>query len=151
MGRFREADADEAVRQYSSFIGKVAVKCPAEFKSFSTSTGRVDCLLHMHMATNSSCSTLWTVVKQVLLLSHGQATVECGFSINRNVEVENIAGETVIARRIVCDYVSAVGGIWNVDVNSTQLLISCSAAQQKYLAYLEDNRRKQQTQESGRK
>ena len=33
VGRFREADADEAARQYSRFIGNVAVKCPAEHRS----------------------------------------------------------------------------------------------------------------------
>jgi len=118
-------DADEAKRQYGDF-NDVALKHQAEFATFDTNTGRVESLLHSHMAApNSSYLTLWGVVKQVLLLSHGQASVERGFSVNRQVEVENILGETVTARRIVCDSVGELGGILNVDVSSRKLLISC--------------------------
>ena len=34
---------------------------------------------------------LWKVVKLLLALSHGQATVERGFSSNKEVMVENLA------------------------------------------------------------
>jgi len=33
--------------------------------------------------------TVWPVVAMALLLSHGQATVERGFSINKELAVEN--------------------------------------------------------------
>jgi len=50
----------------------VALKHQAEFATCDTNTGRVESLLHSHMAApNSSYLTLWGVVKQVLLLSHG--------------------------------------------------------------------------------
>ena len=74
-------------------------------------------------APNSFHLTLWGVVEQVLLISHGQESVERGFSITRQVEVENILGETVTAQQIVCDSVGALGGservgTLNVDVSS---------------------------------
>jgi len=141
-GRFPESDADEAVKQYVDFIDIVAVKCHAEFATFDTNTGRVESLLHSHMAApSSSYLKLWGVVKQILLLSHGQASVERGFSINRQVEVENILGETVTARQIVCDTVGALGGVLNFDVSSRKLLISCSSACHKYVTYLEDQKK----------
>jgi len=95
-----ESDADEAENQYVDFTDNVAVKYHAEFATFDTNTGRVDSLLHSHMTVPSSCYLkLWGVVKQVLLLSHGQASAERGFSINRQVEID-ILGETVTARRM---------------------------------------------------
>ena len=78
-------------------------------------------------------------------------SVERGFSINRQVEAENIVGETVTARRIVCDSVRVLGGVTNVDVSNKKLLISCSAACQRYLTNLENEKRKKETEASGRK
>lgn len=49
-GRFPERDADEAEKQYGDFIDNVAVKCHAEFSTFDINTGRVESLLHSHMA-----------------------------------------------------------------------------------------------------
>ena len=151
-GRFPEGDADETVAQYSDFIDNVAVKCHAEFADFDTNTGRVDSLLYSHMAApSSSYVKLWAVVKHVLLLSHGQASVERGFSVNRQVETENILGDTVTARRIVCDSVNAIGGVLNVDVSNRKLLMSCAAARHQYLAYLENEKKVKETEASGRK
>jgi len=151
-GRFPEGDADGALMQYVAFIDNVAMKCRAEFESFDTNIGRIDSLFYSHMAASSSSyNKLWVVVHQLLLLSHGQASVERGFSINRQVEAENIVGETVTARRIICDSVRVLGGVTNIDVTNKKLLISCSAARQRYYSHLEDEKRKKQTEASGRK
>jgi len=80
------------------------------------------------MSQNQSCKQLWTVVKQVLLLSHGQATVEHGFSVNGEMEVENMTGSTFAAERMVYDHIYCVGGINNIDVHNKQLLLYCTNA-----------------------
>lgn len=125
------------------------------FVTFDTNTGRhrVDSLFYGHMAAPSSTyMKLWVAVKQVLLLSHGQASGEHGFSINQQIESENILGEIVTARRIVCDSVNTLGGVLHVDVSTQKLLIfSCSAACQKNFTHLEDEKRKKETEASGRK
>jgi len=41
--------------------------------------------------------------------------------------------------------------VTNVDVTNKKLLISCSAARQRYLTNLEDEKRKKETEASGRK
>jgi len=46
-----------------------------------------------------------------MLLSHGQATVERGFSISKEVESYNVKEDTFRATRTICDHVNAVGGI----------------------------------------
>ena len=93
---------------------------------------------------------LWAVVKIVMLLSHGQATVERGFSINKQVESDNLKEDTFRTRRVICDHVNAVGGIFSIDVANKQLQVSAAGARQKYLAHLEDQK-KQKTQEASRK
>ena len=60
---------------------------------------------------------LFEVVIMVLVLSHGQAAVERGFSVNKEIEVENMKQQTLIAHRVICDHVTNVEGILNVDLN----------------------------------
>ena len=68
---------------------------------------------------------LWIVIKQLLLVSHGQATVERSFSVNREIEVENMARSKFAAKRMVCDHIHSVGGINNIQVSNKQLLLYC--------------------------
>ena len=41
----------------------------------------------------------------VLMLSHGQASVESGFSVNEELLIENMEEETIVAQRNVFDAV----------------------------------------------
>ena len=140
-GRFAEKDADTAMTQYSEFIDNIVFKHISKFATFDPSKSRVDVLLFDYMASDTSYNKLWIIVKQLLLLSHGQATVERGFSVNRHIEVENITDETVSSRRMICDHMKFVGGITNIDITNKRLLISCSSARQKYVAHLEDEKK----------
>jgi len=87
------------------------------------------------MSNNKAFSKLFQVVKQVLLLSHGQAAVERGFCVNKQVEAENSDTSTVAAKRLICDHMHAVGGLMNVDFHNSQLHVSCSTALQRYFTY----------------
>ena len=55
--------------------------------------------------------------------------------------VENMAGSTFAAKRMVCDHVQSVGGIDHVNVGNKQLLLYCASARLKYAAYLEDQKK----------
>ncbi|KAH7978129.1 hypothetical protein HPB49_004509 [Dermacentor silvarum] len=85
---------------------------------------------------NSSYSELWHIVKLLLVLSHGQATVERGFSVNRQVCVENLKDLSYASQRVLCDAVQKVGGILPIPV-TRELLIAVSTARQKNGGYLE--------------
>jgi len=56
----------------------------------------------------------------------------------------------VIAQRLVCDHINAVGGILNVSITQP-LLASCSAARKRYERYLEEQRHNKKSEEGGRK
>ena len=88
--------------------------------------------------TMSRNDTYCKLVKMLLVLSHGQATVERGFSVNKQVETDNLYEESVVAKRTICDYVSYVGGIQNVDVTNKKLILAATTARQKYCAHLSE-------------
>ena len=62
----------------------------------------------------------------LLVLSYGQATVERGFSMNKQVQTENLYEESVVAKRTIRDYVSYAGGIQNVDVTNKKLILAAT-------------------------
>ena len=45
-----------------------------------------------------------------------------GFSVNREVEVENLKEHTLVAKRIVCDLVNSVRGVLKVELSKSLLL-----------------------------
>lgn len=91
------------------------------------------------LKVDSSYKHLWKVVR--LVLSHGQATVERGFSVNRQVSVENLKEISYVPQRIVYDAVSKTGGNLNI-VITKELCRSVLAAHNRYRAFLEDKKKK---------
>jgi len=83
---------------------------------------------------------LWKVVAHLLILSHGQASVKRGFSFNKQLEVENVQERSFIAQRLVQDCSQSVGGGLAVSINKP-LLSSAAGARQKYLSYLDEQKR----------
>lgn len=102
--------------------------------------------LFFECMANESYKSLFSVVKLILILSHGQVTVERGFSVNKEVEVENLKEHTLVAQRIVCDHVNSVGGVLKVEL-SKPLLLSVKMSRQQYEKYLDQERQKKKTEQ----
>ena len=83
-----EGDADSVISQYKKFLEEVV---PQNKSKFLDSSHRVDQLYHglLVLAGSNDCGQLWSVVKMVLLLSHGQDTVEREFLVNSQVDDDN--------------------------------------------------------------
>lgn len=128
-GRVEDKDCDTLLQQYGMFLDNIPVFGNYRFADFNSSVDRVDRLFNECMA-GESYKGLFAVVKLPLVLSHGQSTVERGFSFNKEMEVENLKEHTIIAERLVCDHVSHVGGILNVEL-SKPLLLSVKLSRQK--------------------
>ena len=75
----------------------------------------------------------------LLILSHGQASVERGFSVNGHMLQDNMREKCIVSQRLILDYLTNVGGSSNVVV-SPALLASATTARQRYHSYLEENR-----------
>ena len=74
------------------------------------------------------------------MLSHGQASVERGFSINKEISCENMKQKTLSALRIISNHLSSVGGASQVKITK-ELLASVATAKSKYNAYLDEQKR----------
>ena len=64
---------------------------------------------------------LWSVLKCVFVLSHGNSSVESGFSVNQEMLVENLHEESLVAQRQVYDAVLAAGGVAAVEIDKSML------------------------------
>ena len=78
-------------------------------------------------------------------MSHEQATVERGFSVNKEVEAENSKEHTLVAQRIVCDHVTSVEGVLKIEL-SKPLLLSVKMSRQRYEQHLDQERHKKKTE-----
>ena len=141
--RVEEKDCDTLLQQYSMFLDSIPAFGTNKFANFNSSVDGIDKLFSECMA-GESYKNLFDVVKLLLVLSHGQASVERGFSINKEVEVENLKEKSLVAQRLVCDHVKSVGGLFNVELNKS-LLLSVRLSRQKYEKYLEQEREKAKT------
>ena len=100
--------------------------------------------------TDENHVAFFDLSKIFLLLSHGQASVEWGFSVNKEIEVENLHEHSLVAQHIICDHLRAVGGVLNVPITK-KLLAAAASSRQKYEKHLQDQRDKKKTDEEQRK
>ena len=147
--RIKESDCDAIIQEYTSFLDNIPAFGSEKFSNFNFSTDRLDELFTTYMNTDPY-QKLFKVVQLLLVLSHGQASVERGFSVNKELEVENLANQSLVAQRLVCDHINAVGGILNVSITQP-LLTSCSAVRKRYERYLEEQRQNKKSEEGSRK
>lgn len=128
---------DVIVQQFGNFLSLEAKD--ELFSSFSPMRTRLDVFLHGFL--HQSYPELWTFSKKLLLLSHGQATVERGFSINKEIEADNMKEDTVVAQRMICDFVSVCGGVLKVPLTK-ELLAASASARSQYRLHLDQEKRK---------
>ncbi len=95
------------------------------------------CFGRQHMMKSVA---LWQVVAQLLMLSHGQASVERGFSVNKQMERANMCHETFVAERVVNEHVTSAGGVLGVTITK-ELLTSCRASRTRYANHCDEVRR----------
>ena len=58
-------------------------------------------------------------------MSHGQASVEHGFSVNKHVEIANLNEDNFVVKRLICDHVTSMGGLKNIYTSNKALLNIC--------------------------
>ena len=109
----------------------------SELLQFKPGQDRLDIFLHDKMCT--PYPKLWMAVRMALLLSHGQATIERGFSVNKEVVIENQQTKSLIARRLIKDHIIQAGGILQVSITK-QMMISVRSARSRYSQYLADKK-----------
>lgn len=132
IGRVRTSECDDLHEQFRCRYCQI-------FKD--NEDERIDKLYHNFMSEKGEFERLWCVLKNILLLSHGQAQVERGFSVNKEISTTNISQKTLVARRIIKDHMISIGGIEHF-VITKELIQSCKLSRQQYMKSLESEKSK---------
>ena len=82
--------------------------------TFDPKKQRVDPWCAEVLSCNDDFSDLWRILQKLLLFSHGQATLEHGFSSNKEAVGDSLAQVTLRARRTVVDAMRNAGGVLKV-------------------------------------
>ena len=100
-------EADNIQSQYMALCSSKTVI--EQFATFRTSDHRLDSFF-MNICTEQNklqTSDFQKFFRMVLCLSHGQASVERGFSANKELIIENQKEDSLVAQRLVKDYIHA--------------------------------------------
>ena len=126
LNRVDGDDVDMLVASYRELLHEVTgCELQSKFKGFTVESDRVDVLLYEYMGQNKTYEKLWSVIRKLLLLSHSQASVERGFSLNRQIEKDNMSEHMLVALRQITDHFVLVGGMLKVEITK-ELLSSAS-------------------------
>jgi len=111
--------ADKSKQQMTILCANAATEL--QFNEFEKSKDRLDRFDYSVIGQKSDFVELFSVVRCVLTLSHGNASVESGFSVNGDMLVENLHEDSLVAQRIVYDSVQDAGGITSVNIDKSML------------------------------
>ena len=109
INRVNSDDCDTIKSQFLQWHTSVVSENSYVFQSFDSR--HLDTLFKEHLGNSTTYAELWKVTKSSLFLSHGQAQVERGFSVNKETMTINMLERTLIAKRAICDHLSSVEGL----------------------------------------
>ena len=97
--------ADAALKQFKTLLSVEKLK--TALNNFDRNSDRVDCLFAEHIY-DAGYQELWHIVLIVLKLGHGNAQVESGFSVNKDLLVPNLQQRSLVALRRVYDSIKGL-------------------------------------------
>ncbi|KAK3909787.1 Light-independent protochlorophyllide reductase subunit N [Frankliniella fusca] len=106
------ADCDKLETEFKLLVEKSSVI--SLFKEYDRDKTRLDHFWQSALTTYKCSDLLRNLLHMVLIISHGNAFVERGFSINKEMVVENQLDVSLVAQRQVYDAVTLAGGIEQV-------------------------------------
>ena len=109
--------ADRAKVQYAGLCSRAASDLRDAVEGYVVENERLDSCYRKLFDRQAEYADLFLVVKFVMILSHGNASVESGFSVNGDMLVKKKQEESLIAQRQVFDGVKNVGGFLNVKID----------------------------------
>lgn len=144
-------ECDVLLTQYKQFQNKMKVEKKHEFLDFDPKQNRLDIFLSNILVQEPELEKLFEVFKMLLTLSHGQASVERGFSVNKQLLVENLQAKSCVALRTVYDAVKSTMEAYTKLEMNPALVRSLNSARMRYGLYLEEQAKIKQNLEKGQK
>ena len=147
----KSEQADCIWMQYKKFVSDAKQFHHDEFSSFLLEENRLDTFYFKLLSGKRDFKELWDTMKFLLTLSHGQASVERGFSVNKEVLAPNLREVSLVAQRFIHDTISTQDIQLSDFTITEELLQSCNHANSRYKMYLIDEEEKAKQPEKIRK
>ena len=123
---YSHAQCDTILGQHREFAATLHRDMMVDCESFNEAVTRLDTFYTDHdFHRKQQFAELWHVFL-MFTLSHGQVSVERGFSVNKDVLAPNLTKESLVAQRFIHNALTS-GGIKDVSKYqiSTELMASC--------------------------
>ena len=144
-------EADTVLADYRKLVSDAKRYHLDKFSSFKITTDRLDSFLFEALQNQNESQQLWITMQLILTLSHGQATVERGFSVNKEVLAPNLQETSLVAMRLVHSSMQAAKCKVADFVVNDALLSSCAHARNRCQIYLMERKAVQERTEKGQK
>ena len=136
--------------QFKGFVLQMKQNLLAEFLSFNKNADRLDEFYWNYMK-DAKHAKVWEIFRIIFTLSHGQAAVEIGFSVNIKLLVENLQEKTLLASCFVYSSVKSDANHFIELSFTTRLKRNVQAARMQYQLYLEEQRKLQSRSDKAKK
>ena len=114
-----------------------------KFASFDKLYDAGDVFLSNFLHKIPKYKVIWKVCSIIFVLSHGQSAVERGFSINKELLVENLQAKSLVSQRLVYDHINSN----KINIHEYQLpsdlLKSCKLSNRRDNAALEETKKRE--------
>ena len=132
---------DQATQEFQTYMDKDVKMKTLAFSSFDEETTRLDHFYYKIIMVGRY-EVLSFILKSNFTVSHGQASMERGFSLNNSVNQTNIAPETISSKHLIKDYILA-NKITVDNVNITRDMIKAyTKLHMLYVQHLEEEKKK---------
>ena len=137
-------EADDILSNYKKFVSEANQYHHDKFSGFVVCEQRLDTFFFDALHMEKSYANLWNTLKLLLTMSHGQAALERGFSVNKEVLAPNLKEVSLTAIRLIHDLMLAQQTKVADFVITEDLLKSCSHASKKCKMHLMDQSKQAQ-------
>ena len=142
--------SDKALTQYIDLLTTKLLNDAEKFKSFDCEKDRLD-EFFFSTVSFSIPEELKLVLILILVLSHGQASVERSFSVNNTILKVNMEKTSIVSRKIIVDHMRNNSLLpWTITL-AKELIRSVKGARQKYQIQQDqqcsEQKKKQQTEQ----
>ena len=144
-------EADTVLAEYKKFVSEARKYHLQKFSSFKYGEVRLDTFLSEMLQGQEEFHNLCTTMQILLTLSHGQGTVERGFSVNKEILAPNLQEVSLRSIRLVHSSILAQKTNVADFVITEELLSSCNHASNRYKMHLMEKKTEKEKTEKGRK
>lgn len=134
----KHSDGDLAKGEMQTLIEKAKDIWKDQFKDFNDNSDQLDSF-YFNLLPVDEFPKLLEVLEIIFVLSHGNAAVEGGFSVNKSLLIENLSEKSLVAQRTVIDGMKSAGGFTEVEID-TNMRKNFTLAHDRYKNYLKTNK-----------